>query len=385
MGISEEKMRQILGKDIHVSELTDNRLQDTYRMLMNQSADERKKSCYKKSYKKNLRTAAAVAAILCFAIPGVVYASVKSGFFEGMFGNETKKSTGVIHREIDDGKGNKVAVDIPSKEYVPVDEEKAETMIGQWVMDEPITRKIGEHTLTINSFAYDKNGALMYFTLEREGGVTALTGDMDTNLTKGAYFTEDADFYFCVESATGVTGAENIYIDIEKSTEEKLYCSSYILWPEHLNDNDTVQLVINQYPGPSRELDGAATKEEERTWWEQTQTEKIALTDKGQIPVRCIDLGDDGYIEYSPVSILIDMSKGLGLSEEEAGDPYYMKHLEIRYQDGSSYVVSDDAENINNSGYVLGTDEGYKAAFNRLVEPEQIAEIIVNEVSFPVQ
>ena len=225
----------------------------------------------------------------------------------------------------------------------------------------------------------------MYFTLEREGGVTALIGDMDTNLTKGAYFTEDADFYFAVESTGGVTGAENTYIDIEKSTEEKLYCSSYILWPEHLNDDDTIQLVIDKYPAPSRELNEAATEEDERIWWEQTQTERITLTDKGQIPVQCIDLGADGYIEYSPVSISIDMSKGLGLSEEEAGDPYYMKHLEIRYKDGSSYVISDDAENINNSGYVLGTDEGYKAAFNRLVEPEQITEIIVNEVGFPVQ
>ncbi len=381
MGISEKKMREILGKDINVSELTERRLQDTYRMLKDKPSEDKRRNYYK----KNLRIAAVVAAIICFAIPGVVYASVKSGFFEGMFGNKTKKSTEVIHREIDDGKGNTVAVDIPSKEYVPVDEEKAETIIGQWVMDEPITRKIGEHTLTVNSFAYDKNGALMYFTLEREGGVTALIGDMDTNLTKGAYFTEDADFYFAVESTGGVTGAENTYIDVKKSTEEKLYCSSYILWPEHLNDDDTIQLVIDKYPAPSRELNEAATEEDERIWWEQTQTERITLTDKGQIPVQCIDLGADGYIEYSPVSISIDMSKGLGLSEEEAGDPYYMKHLEIRYKDGSSYVISDDAENINNSGYVLGTDEGYKAAFNRLVEPEQITEIIVNEVGFPVQ
>ena len=62
-----------------------------------------------------------------------------------------------------------------------------------------------------------------------------------------------------------------------------------------------------------------------------------------------------------------------------------MKHLEIKYKDGSSYVIHDDIENINNSGYVLGTDEGYKTAFNRLVDTNQIAEIIVNDVSFPAQ
>ena len=303
-----------------------------------------------------------------------------------MFGNETKKSTRVIRKEIDNGKGGTITVDIPSKEYVPVDEEKAEKLIGQWVMDEPIVTKIGEHTLTVDSFAYDKNGALMYFILERKGGVTALTGDMNTNLTKGAYFTEDADFYFYVEAAKDITGADNIYIDMEKSTQEKLYCSSYILWPEGLKEGDSVELVIDKYPSARKELDAMTTEAEESAWWDQTKTERINLTGKGQIPIQCIDLGNDGYIEYSPFSISIDMSKGLGLSEEEASDPYYMKRLEIKYKDGTSYIVSDDAANINNTGYVLGTEDGdYKVTFNRLVDIDQIAEIIVNDVSFPVQ
>lgn len=381
MGISEKKMREILGSEIQVSDIVNNRLQDTYQLLEKKQTHSGKQ----KYYKRNLRTAAAAAVIICLGIPGVVYASVKSGFFEGMFGNETKKSTEVIHTEIDDGKGGTAAVDIPSKEYVPVDEAKAEKLIGQWVMDEPIVTKIGEHTLTVESFAYDKNGALMYFTLEREGGVTALAGNMDTNLTKGAYFTEDADFYFCVEAAGAITGAENTYIDMEKSTEEKLYCSSYILWPEGLKEGDSAELVINRYPSAIGNLDEMTTEAEMTEWWDQTKTERINLTEKGQIPVQYIDLGSDGYIEYSPVSMSVDMSKGLGLSEEEAADPYYMKHLEIKYKDGTSYIVSDDASNINNSGYVLGTDEGYKTAFNRLVETDQIAEIIVNDVNFPVK
>lgn len=380
MGISEKKMRDVLGKEIIISDIVNERIQDTYRILEEEPAYSGKKS----RRRKNLYTAAAAAVIICLGMPGVVYASVKSGFFEGMFGNETKKSTDVIHTEIDDGKDGKVAVDIPSKEYVPVDEEKAEKMLGQWVMDEPIVTKIGDHTLTVQSFAYDKNAAMMYFTLEREGGVTALSGDMNTNLSKGAFFTEDADFYFYVEAAKEIVGAENIYVDLEKSTEEKMYCSSYILWPESVKESALIELVIDKYPEPMRNMP-SASGEEERAWQEQIETERITLTDKGQIPVQCIDFGQDGYVEYSPVSICIDMSKGLGLSEEEAADPYYMKHLEIKYKDGSSYVVSDKEANIDNSGYTLGTDKEYKAAFNRLVETDQIEEIIVNDVSFPVQ
>ena len=51
----------------------------------------------------------------------------------------------------------------------------------------------------------------------------------------------------------------------------------------------------------------------------------------------------------------------MGLSEDEAQDPYYMKHMEIKYKDGSSYVVSDSEELIENSGYVLGLTGGVGA------------------------
>ena len=75
----------------------------------------------------------------------------------------------------------------------------------------------------------------------------------------------------------------------------------------------------------------------------------------------------------------------MGLSDEEAQDPYYMKHLEIRYKDGSSYVVSDQEGCIENNGYVMGAGVWYKAAFNRLVDTDEIEEILVNDVRFPAE
>lgn len=375
---AEKKMSDILSQDVQVPDVVNKRLQDTYEIIKRRQEITGRK----RTYKKNLRVAAA-ALIVCCAVPSVVYASVKSGFFEGMFGNSTKKSTSVIHREIDDGKGGKVAVDIPSKEFVAVDEAKAEELIGQWVMDEPIVKKIGEHTLTIESFAYDKNGALLYFTLEREGGVKALAGDADTNLTKGAVFTDDADFYFYVNCGEDIVAGENIYIDMEKSTEDKLYCSEYLLWSERLGEGDVPQISIEEYPCTRGELYDMSEEEYQETS-AKIRTETLELTDKGQIPVMSADLGEDGYLEYSPVSVSVDMSKGMGLSEEEAQDPYYLKHLEIKYKDGSSYIVSDKEQNIENNGYVLGADVWYKTVFNRLVDTDEISEIIVNEVSFPI-
>ena len=98
MNRTEKQMKDVLSQEIRVSETVNQRLQETYEIL-----EKRQKTSGKRySYKKNLHVAAAVAAIVCCAVPTVVYASVKTGFFEGMFGNTTKKSTDVIHTEIDE-------------------------------------------------------------------------------------------------------------------------------------------------------------------------------------------------------------------------------------------------------------------------------------------
>lgn len=363
MNYSEKKLQDILKQDIQISETVENKIQDAYKRLPRQTPRRR----------MNVRAAAAALA-LCIVLPAAAYASAKTEFFQAMFGNATKPSNGVLQKEVDTGKGTTTTVTLPSQEYVPVDETEAEGLIGEWVMDEPIVKVIGSHTLTIQNFAYDRNGALLYFTLEREGGVTALAGDEDTNRTKGAYFTEEADFYFTYETQNGVYGHSNIYIDTIKSTPDKMYGSAYILWVDTLEDGDIPCLALSTYPGPRKDLP------------EDTDfsTEKIPLTDKGPIPTEVIDLGEQAYLEYSPISITIDMAKNFGLSAEEAADPYNVKYLAIHYTDGSSYVIYDQENNIANDGYVLGSGTYYKTMFNRLVDTASIKEILVNDVTFPV-
>ena len=118
---------------------------------------------------------------------------------------------------------------------------------------------------------------------------------------------------------------------------------------------------------------------------DKVQTEAVDISDKGQIPVREIDLGEQGHLVYSPIAVRVDMSKGFGLSDVEAQDPINMKHMEIKFKDGSSYVVSDSENMIENNGYILGAGEWYKTVFNRLIDTDEIAEIIVNDVVFPVE
>lgn len=278
---------------------------------------------------------------------------------------------------------------------------KHRNLPGGGAISEPIEKKLGDHTLRIENMVYDQNGAAIYFTLERPGGVTMLAGNEETNAGKGAYFTQDRTYGFSFNTTSDIFAGYNIYIDTQKSTSDKMYCTAYMLWSESLPEEGVVpQLCIQKYPYSIKERDdkviafntgeaGDEMLEELEEFDKQTETEEIALTDQKPITVKSIDMGNGGCVAYSPISIGIDMSKGFGLTTDEAYDPVNLTHLEIKYKDGSSYVVSDSADNIENNGYVLGgvgdPQTWMEFAFNRIVDVNEIQEIIVNDVTIPVK
>ena len=79
--------------------------------------------------------------------------------------------------------------------------------------------------LTINSAVRDENAIVMEFTLACETGVTALNYSALDNEAKGAWMSEESTFSFRVDGT-----AENIYVDLDKSTETCLHCYYYGLF-----------------------------------------------------------------------------------------------------------------------------------------------------------
>ena len=394
MGFSEKEMRGILSQDIQVSDTVNKRIQDTYKMLR----AEQKRSQRPPRRRRFSYAAATIAVAACLAVPGAVYAAANLDFFDAMFGNSTKKSTPVIETEVDTGKTNedgtpKMAdVTIPSREFVSVDPQQAQDLTGGGCISEPIVKKLGDHTLTVENMVYDKNGAVITFTLERSGGVTMLIGDADTNVRKGAYFAEDRNYGFSFGTTGDIFGGSNIYVDTEKSTADKMCCTAYLLWSNQLPDGVFPMLSIAKYPGSLKEVSVKKDEWTEEEWsqkmeefYAKTEMEEIVLTDQPAIPVQKLE----GYITYSPISLGVDLSKGLGLSEADAYDPVNLSHLEIRFQDGSNYVISDAENHIENSGYVLGgvgdPQTWYMTAFNRIVDINEIQEIVINDETFPVK
>lgn len=374
MKFTDREIEKILSEDIQIPDKVNDRICETYDMLRADAGKHQKKG----KRRRYSVMAAAAAVICCLAIPGGVYAAVNSDFFDGLFGNATKKSTPAITKEVDNQKGGTTSVTIPAHEYVSVDPKEAEKLVGSGSMTEPVEKQLGEHRLRIENLIYDKNSAFMYFTLERKGGVTMLVANEDTNAAKGAYFAEDELYRFSIETTEDGWCGSNIYVDTEKSTEDKLCCYAYMLWADEdgLAEGEFPVLSVDKYPCPPADL-----KEED---YDKIETETTILTKEAPVPVQKVDMGDNGYFEYSPVSIAVDLAKGTGLSREDAADPANLWHMELKYKDGSNYVISDAKEHIENSGYALGVGTSYRTAYNRIVNVDEISEIVINDKTFPV-
>lgn len=344
-----------------------------------------KKNMMKEFRKRNLtrtkisyaKIAAAVSLVIV-SVPVVANAATNGELFNRIWGSFGKENI-ASHDEVmyDELKGE-YTVTYPQREYEDIDPEKAEELIGDNISYEPIVQQIGDTKLTILSYVVDGNAAVVEFTLEKEGGVDALHYSQLDNEARGAMFSEDATFDFYFKGC-----GENIYVDLDKSTSDKLYCYDYmVLWAA-----EGLTLKICEYPCTIGEM-YEADKSTRESIKEDTKVSLITLPVKSEVEtveyVNC----DGGSLVISPLSIKIDMENGLGLTEKEAYDPYNAYYIAINYKDGSQYIVAEHEKRgehtceveIYNAGYACGSlDNHLTYVFNRLVDVENIESITINE------
>lgn len=381
MNYTENEMKQILEQEVEIPKKVDERLQDTYSRIRSQN--KTRTNYAKKSWRKI--TAAAAAVVLTLTVTGgtaaAAYLSEHTDFFQGMFGNTTKSSQEHTQILADPDKEDGMMADLPGKEYVPVDEEKADALIGGNITEVNITKEIGDHTLTIENIVTDGNGMLMSMTLERQGGVTALYADDETNRTKGAYFSQESNFSFCFEDQEGNPAGEFMYVDTEKSTPDKYYIYDYMIWGSAENTSNQPRLHIYTYPVTFGELQEMnETDPEKRNQIEVTE-DYVDLPQCETVSMQSLSRDDTWICSYSPISMNINMSAQA--SEEEAQDPYCIKYIELKYKDGTSYVIYDQDE-LDNTGYICGVDTEFRLTYNRIVNPEDITQILINDNVYDV-
>ena len=346
---------------------------------------------------------AVAAAAACIVLPVVVYAAVThADFYRNAFGNAGRQSVSAHEEVLDDGKGGQLTVTYPEREFVPIDEEMAEALIGSNISSEPVEVQINDHTLTINSAVRDENAIVMEFTLECETGVTALNYSELDNEAKGAWRSEESTFHFMVDGT-----AENIYVDLEKSTETCLHCYYYglFVFDGPLADGESPTLDITYADEPlvgiymnepldgshmDESLDGSYMDESLDGTTDKSRIHEAQVAIPAEHTINLLTFTSDagGVLELSPISLSIDMGKGLGLTNLEAYDPIHLNTMSIHYTDGSSYQVYDKDGYVDNTAYMCG---GCGAAqteimllFNRLIDPSKIDYVEVNGLTYNV-
>ena len=321
--------------------------------------------------------AAAAAAAAAISLPVCIYAAAAhTDFFRNAFGDAGRQSTASHEELVEDGKGGHTAVTYPEREYVQIDEEAAESLIGNQVAGEPIVIQINDHTLTINSAVRDENAIVMEFTIDCDTGVKALKYDALMNEGKGAGFSPESTFYFRIKNASA-----SIYVDPDKTTDTSLHGYYYGLFTHGgpLADGKSPVLDIGYADVPYQRL------------LENAETDAAISHKTVDIPAAhaaeqtAFTSESGGLLELSPISMKIDMGKGMGLSQEDAYDPYYLETVSIEYKDGSAYQVINGPDHIDNTAYFcggLGPDQTEIAiVFNRLVNPADIWQVLVNGIS----
>ncbi|WP_302418796.1 DUF4179 domain-containing protein [Blautia marasmi] len=376
MKYTENEMKQILEQEIEIPKKVDERLQDTYSRIRTQN--KTRTTHAKKSWRK-ITAAAAVAALTLTVTGGTAaaaYLSEHTDFFQGMFGNTTKSPQEHTQVLADPDKDDGMMADLPGKEYVPVDEEKADALIGGNVTEVNITKEIGGHTLTIENIVTDGNGMLMSMTLEKPGGVTALYADDETNRTKGAYFSPESNFSFFIEDQNGIPSGEFMYVDTEKSTPDKYYIYDYMIWGSTESTPIQPRLHIYTYPVTLGELQEINETDTEKRDQIEVTEDYVDLPQCENVPMQSLNQDDTWICSYSPISMSINMSAQA--PEEEAQDPYCIKYIELKYKDGTNYTIFKQDE-LDNTGYICGVDNEFRLTYNRIVNPDDISQIIIND------
>lgn len=330
-----------------------------------------------KQYRKSLYRPArgkiikAAAALLVAATPVIAVTAANSEIISRIWGTSGRENI-EPHKEIfiDEEKGISYTVSYPAREYTDDALDKADELIGGFISYEPVVKEIGDTKLTVLTAAYDGYAAVVAFTLEREGGVNALTYSQVDNESKGAWFSDNAPFWFRFADCY-----ENIFVDLDKSTKDMLYCYDYMVIDPFFKEEKGLMMEIYQ-----RTDSGEGEK--------QGGTLSIPL--KGRINSEAYVNAEGGGVMLSPISLKIDMGIGLGLSPEEVYDPWYIYYVSVNYKDGTSYIVHEhEMEGIHscrvemdNAGYTCGVENGIVFVFNRLADTEEVESVVVNETMY---
>lgn len=327
---------------------------------------------------------AAAAIAIVIASPFVVNAAMGGELFNRLWGNEgkpnvTSHQVKIVESGKTDDKGNPVTINVtmPKIEYVAQDPEVAARLLAGKYTTEPVSTTIGDTTITVETVVRDGMGIVAAYTVERAGGVNCFNYSQFDNEAKGAWFSEDQNIMFGFDEGIG-----KIWVDLERSTDTKLYCYEYmcdsyaLFGPEtHSPITDHITLSCQEFTDTRANIEKTNRTKGDTSYIKASKSVKIPVADK--LNSMEFKAADNGSAKISPIAMQWD-STGGSAPKGEAFDS--VKSIKITFKNGSEYLVYND--NTASYGYICGTDTGFIVLFNRLVDIDNISKITINNTDY---
>ena len=291
------------------------------------------------------------------------YAAGHSGVFQALSGDQSCTSVAAQTEYDEDGR---MILNLPDTERVPVDEDAAETLVGSYLSDQSVVWQVGEYTLTVEQYLLDEHTgtAKICYSLYRPGGVEGLA----VSPYDGTVWADGAGIgipHFCVQTdGEWSTLNERTYLDQSRSTEDTWYLVASLASARAWSAADGLRIEFHDL----RRKD------------ESGQGLYVGLVDTTELPgvdslsaVTVVNPETGGAAAcFSAIGMLVDAGY-----LEEGG---YVGYVALEYADGSTYVVQDDAGNVDNAEHGLYNMDGtqLRLCFNRLVDPAQVVSVAVD-------
>ena len=243
-------------------------------------------------------------------------------------------------------------------------EELNESAAQEYV--EPFTYEVGQSvsadgkTLTVDGYAYDSNTqcGLIYMSLEMPGGFPEYKIANSGQLIWQGQEQVHANF--------GVT------VFAKDVQDTKMTLAGYFYVPDYYEDSEFALYLNNGQNRNDPHLD-------------------MPLENVGDL--QCITAGNGG-VQIAPFAMVVHGDK-LGILKEHTKETN-LSYLAVRYADGSEYVILDELGEIPVMNFVYGCMEtgdrsdGYVTdrycttyILDRVVDLEQVTEVIVDGVAYP--
>lgn len=363
--MDERRLQDILGQKLEVPDMVNKKLEETYAQL-----EGKERPAKRKGFRavRTVLIAAAAIALLCGTAAAAygyyIRQSVpvdQSQMLQGILG-DGQPSWDESH-EFDELGMEKA---YPRREVVSTDPMQAQALLGSYLPESGYRWQIEDYTLAVESYVLDEHTgtAKFYYTLEHPGGF----GDGAVDWQHGML---DWAIYQPMVTFIGKSGADQImlggrtYVDVARSTEEKLYIVESVARNGGWKAEDGLYIDF-RIQGAVRE-DGLKTYREDEVLFA-----RLELPGLKSLPV--VSASDPAAGTVAELSAI-----GLKLSCEDMDQ---VGRIVLDYADGTQYVVRDKANGLDNSDYGFGSGEvpnmTLRRVFNRLVDPSQVTAVTVD-------